>query len=257
MFHKINGSLFNVVSFGAGEDSFLAVGGWIGPWQVWRQVLEVLSADRRCVAFDHRGAGQTSGSAMHLRFEDHVDDIFAIMDEVGLDRCWIGGESNGGLIAASAVLKDPTRFSGLAIIASSPRLDPTDARAAKFAELLESDWEKTISRFVAACVPEADSDHLRDWLLDMLSETLPENGPALIRNMKADVRSRLHDITLPTVVIHGALDTIQPPEEGLAFRDGLPQATYFEIADAGHVPTITRPEVVAGILRDFMSGSTA
>lgn len=254
MFQKLGADIFQVVSFGRSEPAFLGVGGWIGPWRVWQHVLEILSQERRCIAYDHRGAGKTSASVEKVSFQDHVNDVFRIMDAMQVDRCWLGGESNGGAVAAAAALRDPSRFLGLAVIASSPFIDPKDERAAGFADRLEADHDRTLRRFVEACIPEPDCEPLRDWLFDLLCEPGDVAGVHLLRAMKADIRGSLAQISIPAVVIHGSLDVIQSPENGRMFAGSIPGATFVEIADAGHVPTITRADQVAAILQEFMGG---
>jgi pimeloyl-ACP methyl ester carboxylesterase len=63
---------------------------------------------------------------------------------------------------------------------------------------------------------------------------------------------RLHEITVPTLVIHGTADRIRPPELGIAMAEAIPGATLVMIDGAGHVPTVTHPnEVVTAILERF------
>ncbi len=249
----IGDRIINVVSFGTGGLPLFAVGGWIGTWQVWRQVLESLSEDRRCIAYDHRGSGQTLADPRDLHREGLIDDVFLVIDALEIDRCWLAGESQGGFIAASAVLRDPSRFEGLVIIDSTPHWDPSDRRRLGFAERLERDLDGALIPFVEACIPEPDSAHLKRWLFQILKEAEPDYGPALIRNMEVDIRARLSEIACPTLVMHGLADVIEPPESGEMFARGIPGARWMPLEDAGHVPTITRPQVVASAIRDFIS----
>jgi pimeloyl-ACP methyl ester carboxylesterase len=254
MFIKVGERMMNTVSFGAGDPPLLAVGGWIGTWQVWRQPLEILSRSHRCIAYDHRGSGQSLAEASELHLEGLVDDIFKVMDAMHVDRCWLAGESHGGFIAASAVLRHPSRFLGLIIVSSTPFLEEIsqDNRRATFADRLETDADTTLRRFIQGCIPEADSDHLRRWLRSILAEAEPQYGPALMRQMAVDLRDRLSELCLPTLVIHGKQDVIVPPEGGKAFAAGIAGAQLLVLDGVGHVPTMTRPIEVASAIEHFI-----
>ncbi len=253
MFMTIDDRIINCVSFGTGDLPFFAVGGWIGTWQVWRQVLEPLSEDRRCIAYDHRGSGQSLADPADLHRDGLVDDVFILLDALGIERCWLGGESQGGFVAASAVLRDPSRFEGLVIIDSTPYWNNADQpQRLAFAQRLETDPDAALIPFVEACIPEPDCEHLKRWLFQILKEAEPDYGPALIRQMAVDIRDRLPEIACPTLVIHGTDDVIEPVASGAAFARGIPGAQWLPIEGAGHVPTITRPEIVTSAIRSFI-----
>jgi pimeloyl-ACP methyl ester carboxylesterase len=48
-----------------------------------------------------------------------VDDVFTVMDSLGIERCILAGESMGGRVAMRAVLQHPERFEGLVLVDSS------------------------------------------------------------------------------------------------------------------------------------------
>lgn len=252
MFIRIGEQLINAVSFGNGGPPFVAVGGWIGTWQVWRQPLEILSRHRQCIAYDHRGSGQSPADTRKLTCQVQVDDLFRVMDEMGVERCWLGGESHGGFVAASAVLHDPSRFHGLVIVSSTPvwGIDADPARKS-FAEMLARAREETLTAFVDRCIPEPDSRHLRSWLLHILLESEPEHGLALLRQVKVDIQQRLGEINIPTLIIHGALDSIEPLRSAKLFNTGIRGSKLLILDDAGHVPTMTRPVEVASAIESL------
>lgn len=257
MFERIGDRIINVASFGKGDPPFFGVGGWIGTWQVWRQTLEILSESRRAIAYDHRGSGQSLAPVTTLNREGLVDDVFLLLDHLKIDQCWLGGESQGGFVAACAYLRDPSRFKGLVIIDSTPHWEANDERRLGFAAGLEKDLKGTLGPFVGGCIPEPDAQpHLRRWLLDLLMEAEPEYGPALIRQMEVDIRAYLHEIDCPTLVIHGLADVIEPPESGRQFANGIPGARWLGLEGVGHVPTITRPKEVAAAINKLIEDNS-
>lgn len=252
VFEEVNGRRMNVVSFGSGEPPLLFIGGWIGTWQVWRQVIELLSPAWRCVAYDHRGAGQTPAPIEALHPEGMVDDVFGVMEALAIDRCILVGESQGGFVAALAALQDPERFSGLGLVDTTPVHQPSETSDG-FAAMLDDDPHGPLRPFVDLCIPEPGCEHIRRWLLSLLLESEPEARPALIRQMYGvDLTARLGEIRVPTVVIHGEQDAIWPVDAAHAFAEGIPKAALEVIPGAGHVPMMTSPRVVAEVLRTFI-----
>lgn len=242
----------NVVAFGSNAPPLLLIGGWVGTWQVWRHVMELLSPEHRCVAYDHRGAGQTPAPLEDLHPEGMVDDVFGVLDALSIDRCVLVGESQGGFVAAMAVLRDPSRFLALGLVDTTPVHQPTETTDA-FVGFLEKDPDAPLVPFADVCIPEPDCDHVKRWLVQLLRESDPEARPALIRQMYGvDLTDRLGEIEVPTTVIHGEHDQIWPLDAARTFAEGIAGAELTVIPGAGHVPMMTRPQQVADALRSLL-----
>lgn len=249
---KLGSRTLNVVSFGSGSTTLLAIGGWIGTWQIWRMPFELLSTDWRCIAYDHRGSGQTLVSAPELTIDGLVDDVFAVSDALGIGRAWIAGESQGGLVALLAAARQPDRFHGIVTIAAPSRWDFTPERE-MFIEGLEQDRISTLRRFVRWCMPEQGTELLQRWVLQLLMESEPDAGPALIRNLYGcTLPASIAELKSPALVIHGRQDTIIRPENAEQIAAALPSARLLLLDGVGHVPTVTRPEQVAEAIRLFI-----
>jgi pimeloyl-ACP methyl ester carboxylesterase len=68
-----------------------------------------------------------------------------------------------------------------------------------------------------------------------------------------DVRARLEEITIPTIVLHGSRDRLFPLDGARRLADGLPHAELRVIPGAGHVLPLTHGETVLGAVRDLLS----
>lgn len=258
MFERINGQLMNVVSFGVTEPAVLLVGGWIGPWQVWRQTMEILAIEHRCVAYDHRGAGQTVTDPEDIAFDAMVDDVFAVMDHLGIERCWLGGESQGGTVACAATLRDPTRFHGQFLIGSGAEIVFGEPQQG-FADMLDGEHaDAAMNMFVDLVITEPGADHYKRWLRSMLDEAEPGAGSGLLRALGGTtIEADLSNVAVPTVVIHGADDQIMPPEAAETLAAEIPGAEIHLLEGVGHVPTITRPVETAAIIEAFIKANSA
>jgi pimeloyl-ACP methyl ester carboxylesterase len=253
VFVEINGVRLHTLVFGDGPRTLVAVGGWTGSWEVWEEpIAQLTSAGWRCVAYDHRGSGESPVDPALITVDALVDDVAGVLDALGIDRCILAGESQGGAIAQYAAARQPSRFDGLVLSAPS-RTGRSDGSTA-FADLCRSDYPAAVARFVEGCFPEPDSDHLKRWARNILLRAEPEQAARMIEmwhdEAVPDVDPRAVDV--PTLIIHGTADAIVPIESGRALAALLPDAELLELEGSGHVPTMTRPdEVVAAIRRRF------
>lgn len=247
VFLDVNGARLHVVSFGAGPTTLLAVGGWIGDWELWEGPFERLSAGWRCVAFDHRGAGESPVPPATITPAALVDDVLGVMDRLGIDRCILAGESLGALTALGAVLRAPARFRGVVLVDGAPAV--TEAEVRPLIDGARADLRATIAAFVDRCTPEPDVAHLRRWGRNMLARAESEAAARLFESHLDEPPLPLADVRVPTLVIHGTEDRIVPLAVGEWVAASIPGARLVRVEGAGHVPTVTRPLEVAEAIR--------
>lgn len=251
MFSRINGQLLNVVSFGHGDRTIVTHGGWVGNWELWQQPFELLSPAWRCIGYDHRGSGESVVPLDQITPEALVDDVFGVLDAMDVDRCILAAESMGSVVALAAAWARPERFEGLVLVDGGPSINE-QARPLIAGSL--ANYPATVKAFVDNCVPESGAEHFKRWGRHMLMRS---DGATAARVLQCYLDSDqpatpLGEIAVPTLVIHGTLDKIRPPELGIAMAEAIPGATLVMIEGAGHVPTVTHPhEVVDAIVKRF------
>lgn len=253
MFLDVNGVRLHTLVFGDGPRTLLAVGGWTGSWEVWEEPIAQLTARGwRCVAYDHRGSGESPVDPELITVDGMVDDVTAVMDAVGVERCILAGESQGGAIAQYAAQRRPERFDGLVLSAAAP--PGRKEGAGTFPASIRSDYPSVARDFMEACVPEPGCDHVKRWGRNILLRADPEQAARIIEMWSDDDVGEVDatQIKTPTLLVHGTADAIVPIEVSRALVERLPDATLVELDGVGHVPTMTRPdEVVAAILARF------
>jgi 3-oxoadipate enol-lactonase len=253
VFLDVDGVRLHALAFGDGPRTLVAVGGWTGSWEVWEEpIAQLTAAGWRCIAYDHRGAGESPVDPELITVDAMVTDVVAVLDAFGVERCVLAGESQGGAIAQYAAARAPERFTGLVLSAPAPT--GRNARTGGFADLCRSDYPSAVTQFVARCFPEPSSEHIKRWAENILLRAEPDQAARIIEMWAdegvPDVDARRLD--LPVLVLHGGADAIVPIELSRALVDRLPDAELLELDGVGHVPTMTRPdEVVAAIRRRF------
>ncbi len=184
-------------------------------------------------AFDLRGHGQSGGTKGHVgAFSDFLDDVEGIAGSglVRTDLPWvIYGHSLGGLISTLYLAED--RPHPDAAVVSAPALDADIPGALRLAAQVLG----RVAPKIALSNP-IDGDQLsRDetvgeaYFADPLVYTKATTRLALeMFNAQARVRSAMASIDTPTLVIHGADDTLVPPSASapLASVDGVERKVY-------------------------------
>jgi pimeloyl-ACP methyl ester carboxylesterase len=256
VFLDVNGVRLHTLVFGSGPRTMLAVGGWTGSWEVWEEPIAQLTAHGwRCVAYDHRGAGESPVDPDLISVEAMVADVAGVLDALGIDRCVLAAESQGGAIAQYAAARDPRRFEGLVL--SGPAPTGRKEGPNPFAAACRADYPAAVDGFVEACFPEPGSEHVKRWATNIILRAEPEQAARIIEMWSDDDVPDLDPraLDLPTLIVHGTADAVVPIEGSRELVQLLPDAELVEFEGTGHVPPMTRPDdVVEAILRRFTRG---
>ncbi|MGV9560052.1 bifunctional 3-oxoadipate enol-lactonase/4-carboxymuconolactone decarboxylase PcaDC [Streptomyces sp. NPDC003401] len=218
-------------------------------YALWDEVAPELSAAHRVIRWDLPGHG---GSAAGLigpgaTVGDLAGLVLALADSLGLERFAYAGVSLGGAVGLHLALHHPERVSSLAVICSSAHFDgarPWRERAALVRrEGLDPVADGADSRWFAGgfTVPALIADHRR---------ADPAAYAACCDALAAfDLRERLAEITVPTLLVAGREDPATPPAHLREIADAVPGAALVEIPGASHLAPAQCPRAVLTALR--------
>ena len=68
-----------------------------------------------------------------------------------------------------------------------------------------------------------------------------------------DLRAKLPRIPVPTLIARGRYDSVIPAKTAHLMHGLIPDARYVKIPDSGHFPSVTNPDEVNRLLRDFLA----
>ncbi|MFC4507279.1 MULTISPECIES: 3-oxoadipate enol-lactonase [Streptomyces] len=218
-------------------------------YALWDKVAPELSATHRVVRWDLPGHGGSPASLIGpgATIGDLADLVLALADSLGVERFAYAGVSLGGAVGLHLALHHPERVSCLAVICSSAHFNgskPWEERAAlvrreglaKLAETADARWFTP-----GFTVPRLVADH---------RDADPEAYAACCDALGAfDLRDRLTEITVPTLLIAGRQDPATPPAHLREIADAVPDAALVELPHASHLAPAERPEAVLTALR--------
>ena len=240
---------------GDGGEPLLFLHGVGSDKSVWRPQLEHFGRERRTIAFDYPGYGESEFQAGATR-EDFARSILGAMSALDIPRAHICGLSLGGVIAITMHSIATERCASLILadtFACHPEGQAIHDRS--LAASRELGLRGLAESRVAALVAAGASQQLRDEIVETMARIDPaayELGAAAV--WLADQRRQVRDIRCPTLVICGTEDRITPPSliEDLKLR--IPGASLVEIAGAGHLANAEMPQVFNRVIDGFLAG---
>jgi pimeloyl-ACP methyl ester carboxylesterase len=107
-----------VHEWGSGEPALLLLHGFTGSSLDWSDVTAELSTDRRVVAYDQRGHGDSTntGDPSTYTIDQLTTDLAAVVDELELAPFDLLGHSMGGIVAMQYALARPDTLRSLILM---------------------------------------------------------------------------------------------------------------------------------------------
>jgi 3-oxoadipate enol-lactonase len=218
---------------------------------MWDPQVPALAERYRVVTYDTRGHGKSPSPAGPYTQDDLVDDLIALLDEVGASRAHVAGLSLGGMTAMRLAIREPQRVDRLALLCTSAKPDPQpflDRAAA-----VRSGGTAPLAPTVAGrwLTPEYAAEHPELVAkLEAMIAGADDAGYAACCEVVAsvDLREDLARITAPTLVVAGWQDLALPPAHQQLIADSIPGAELLTVSPGAHLANLEQPLQVTGAL---------
>ena len=221
---------------------------------VWHPQLEAFARERRAIAFDYPGYGDSDPAPEGTTREDYAEAVLSGMRDLGVPRAHICGLSLGGVVAIALHAADPDACASL-ILADTFAVHP-DGQAIYGRSIAASEDMRALAEGrVDVLLAQPADPAVRTEVV----ETMAKIDPAAFRIgaeavWLADQRDRVHEIRSPALVVCGAQDHVTSPALSHELTRLIPGARYEQIEGAGHLTNLEKPEEFNTLVGAFIRG---
>ena len=220
------------------------------------------------LAVDVEGKFKFSDSAAQYDLSDMAKDAVCLMDHLRIEKAHIIGASMGGMITQIIALDFSDRVLSITPIMTSPGIQ-NKSLSGPTKELLEAikksfifnlkgrieDGVVEIYRQLTGSRFPFNEQKFREKLKLIVEHG---NNPFALHGTAVgaspDRTSRLHEIKVPALIIHGTEDSILPLDHGIALADGITDSKRMIMEGVGHeIPEELIPEIIEEIVSNIKS----
>ena len=227
------------------------------------QVPALIEAGYRVLSYDARGHGESDAPDGSYSFELMANDIVGLMDALEIHRVHFCGISMSGMIGQHVGLLHGHRLHSLTLSNTTSAFDDGQRQV----------WTDRLTRIAAEGVAPLHDVMMARWFtpeslerrppgVDLMhASTLdyPKHLFVTICELVRDIATteRLHEITVPTLIIAGALDAATTPTMSEEICARIQNSEMVVIEGAGHISPVERPQAFNTALLEFLSRQKA
>ncbi len=254
----------------AGDESkplLLLLHGISGHAEAYVRNLQAHAEHFNVYAIDFIGHGYSSKPDHPLEIQHYIDQVFEVLDELGVERAFISGESLGGWVGAKIAAAHPERIERLVLnTVAGTRADPKVMKALytlSTEAARDPSWERVQARleWLMADPSMVTPDLIRTrqmifqqpgWLQACEANMALQDPEVRRRNMITD--DELRAIQAETMVLWTTKDPSGPVDEGRRIAELIPNGGLVVIDNAGHWPQYEQTEEFNQVHLDFLLG---
>jgi len=229
--------------------------------RMWDDVTPMLAERHRVIACDLRGFGETPLPDGPFAY---AADVAGLLEGLGVERAHLVGVSLGGHVALDLALARPELVDRLVLVGAG--IDGWEHEPA-----LRAIWTEEEAAFERGELDEVAWINVRAWLdgpargegdvpaalrrrvFEMQRAALDHENPAATGGWLAPSRrERLGEVTVPTLVLVGALDQRDFRRIAQFLAQTIPGAVFEELPGVAHLPPLERPEAFARAALAFL-----
>lgn len=219
----------------------------------------------RVIRYDFLGAGLTGSIPQNdYSIANQVKYLEILLDRLGIEECFLAGNSMGGWISWEFTALHPERVRKLVLIDAAGYLDYGSiplpfkmARTPFLGNVVRYVIRRNVlEQFVREVYhdPYKVDEQLIDRYFELFSrEGNPEAFMHFVNGQFRDNTARLRKIKVPVLILWGREDRWIPLEYGRRFHEALPLNDFVIYDQVGHVPMEEIPEESALDTFDFLT----
>jgi pimeloyl-ACP methyl ester carboxylesterase len=266
----VAGAEMELVDLGSGP-AIVWIHGLGASWQSWLENLPHFAEGFRCIAMDLPGFGRSELPRSDVTISRYAQWVDELLDQLGVERAVVVGNSMGGFIGAELALRSSTRVEKLVLVSAAVLWQ--EYRRAKPLVALARVSDAAVGMALAKGTPRAAyrprmrrvilraagfraPQRLPGELQVELIRTAPRTRgflPALQALASFPLRDELREIRCPTLIVWGRDDPLVGRHHAHELERLIPGSRKVVFDRTGHEPMLERPEAFNRLLDDFLS----
>ncbi|MCS6768038.1 MAG: alpha/beta hydrolase [Candidatus Nitrosocaldus sp.] len=229
----------------------------------WAKVIPLLAKGYHVVAPDIIGFGYSDKPDVNYTMRFFTSFVRDLALALGIKRFSLVGSSLGGQIATEfAIAHSNDMLNSLVLVTpSGMSIEPTQAFTQYVMAALYPNIETARKAFTLMhCGKPIDEVYLRDFVNRMM---LPNAKYAFIstlmgmRQAAVDLKERLHNINVPTLIIWSEKDLLIPVEHAYEYQRRIRNSRLIIMDGCGHTPFYEQPERFVSLVSEFIESVLA
>ena len=229
-FAEVNGTKIHYVVYGQGEPVLL-LHNFTASHRMWIPWIKDFPEKYQYIIPDLRGHGYSEIPTPKFRHDDSAQDMFGLMDKLGIKKFKAVGTSSGGFTLLHMTTMDTSRIESMILIGATryfPVSTMTSIQDATLEKINEG-WKSEILRYQPGGEKQARA------VLKLFREQSPYDD----MNFTAPYLSK---IKCPTLIIHGDRDNHFPIDIPVSLYKNIQNSYLWVIPGGGHLPFVHNKE---------------
>lgn len=220
---------------------------------MWETNVRSIPEGWRAIAPDLRS---TAGITM----SELAGDVIDLLDHIEVTRAAVVGCSMGGYVLFEMLKSAPRYISAVGLVSTRAGADSEEGRKNREKMIEQADREG-VDGIAAEMVPKLLGATTQRDRLDVVTHVRSLIGANTRDGIKAFVTAMMHrtdstpllaKIEVPTLIVHGAEDTLIPPSEAEGMHRTIRNSQLELIPSSGHLPNLEQPAPFDAVLWQFL-----
>jgi pimeloyl-ACP methyl ester carboxylesterase len=242
--------------YGEGEPVVL-VPGLDGLTEFFADVVPELARRNQVILYELPLRGEADAAGTDYSFEYLASDLKSVLDELGIARAHIVGESFGGVVSQTFALNHPEAVQTLTLISSAPHFEVSRKNRMLLPLFrITPMWLFARVHLSDVCEPEDPAWAKR---LFVRGASYADHASVFARAQivsRVDLRSRVSELRCPVLLVVGSRDRFTG-DASRHMAKLVPQAQVVAIEGGGHLCHMTHPKPFLAAVQPFLAGASA
>lgn len=253
--------------YGKGDSTVVFINGAAMSTNGWAPFISTVTKKHKVLLLDLLDQGKTKTIKKDYTLEDQADVLNLLLEELNIDNAHIVGMSYGGKVALTFALEHEGKLKSLGLI-------NTDCYNSNYTKELSKSWVKAgetldgelfasviLTSMYSLSYYENHYDRMKEkenFFIKHLNNEYYERFKRSVGSARDyDVRNRLNNIRVPTVVITSDEDFVIPKQAQKIIHDHIEDSKWEIIKGAGHAVMYEQPEAFINVYMHFLNNIKA